>query len=194
MGNILNGINLSGLTRCYGGTFLVFSDYMRASTRLAALSKIPTTFVWTHDSVGVGEDGPTHQPVEHVMSLRLMPDLDVVRPADANETAHAWPDPRTTDRPAALVLSRQNLTIFDRSEGSGFAPASLTSKGAYTLIDASDGDPQVILWAPARSRDVAAAKLERRAFAPGGVDALRGVVRRAGRGTRTRCCRSARLS
>ncbi len=161
MGNILNGINLSGLTRGYGGTFLVFSDYMRPSVRLAALSKIPTVFVWTHDSVGVGEDGPTHQPIEHVMSLRLMPDLDIVRPADANETAHAWAQIlRTTDKPAGLILSRQNLSIFDRSEGSGFAPASLTAKGAYTLVDATDGDPQVVLVGTGSEVEIAVAARE----------------------------------
>ncbi len=162
MGNILNGINLSGLTRSYGGTFLVFSDYMRPTARLAALSKIPTTFVWTHDSVGVGEDGPTHQPIEHVMSLRLMPDLDVVRPADANETAYAWAKIlRTTDKPAALILSRQNLTTFDRSEGTGFAPASLTAKGAYTLVDATDGKPQVVLVGTGSEVEIAVAAREK---------------------------------
>ena len=146
MGNILNGITMSGLTRCYGGTFLVFSDYMRATPRLAALSKVPTTFVWTHDSIGVGEDGPTHQPVEHIMSLRLVPGLDVVRPGDANETAHAWAQIlRNADRPAGLILSRQNITTFDRSEGSGFAPASATARGAYTLVDAEGGAPEVIV-------------------------------------------------
>ncbi|MFN8119886.1 MAG: transketolase [Micropruina glycogenica] len=145
MGNIANGITMDGLTRVYCATFLVFSDYMRTTPRLAALSHAPTTFVWTHDSVGVGEDGPTHQPIEHVMSLRLMPNIDVVRPGDANETAWAWAQIlRTWNKPAALILSRQNLPILDRSEDSGFAAASNTTMGGYVLKEAS-GDPQVVL-------------------------------------------------
>ena len=145
MGNIANGITMDGLTRVYCATFLVFSDYMRTTPRLAALSHAPTTFVWTHDSVGVGEDGPTHQPIEHVMSLRLMPTIDVVRPGDANETAWAWAQIlRTWNKPAALILSRQNLPILDRSEDSGFAAASNTTMGGYVLKEAS-GDPQVVL-------------------------------------------------
>ncbi|MBK8447486.1 MAG: transketolase [Micropruina sp.] len=145
MGNIANGITMDGLTRVYCATFLVFSDYMRTTPRLAALSHAPTTFVWTHDSVGVGEDGPTHQPIEHVMSLRLMPNLDVVRPGDANETAHAWAQIlRTKNRPAALILSRQNLPILDRSEDSGFAAASNTALGGYVLKEAS-AEPKVVL-------------------------------------------------
>ncbi len=145
MGNIMNAISMDGLSRVYGGTFLVFSDYMRTTPRLAALSHVPTTFVWTHDSIGVGEDGPTHQPVEHVMSLRLMPNIDVVRPGDANETAQAWAQIlRTTNRPAALILSRQNMTTFDRSEGSGFAGAEGVAKGGYVLKEAS-ATPQVVM-------------------------------------------------
>ena len=145
MGNIANGITMDGLTRVYCATFLVFSDYMRTTPRLAALSHAPTTFVWTHDSVGVGEDGPTHQPIEQVMSLRLMPNLDVVRPGDANETAHAWAQIlRTKNRPAALILSRQNLPILDRSDESGFAAASNTALGGYVLKEAS-GEPKVVL-------------------------------------------------
>ncbi|MBK8462345.1 MAG: transketolase [Nigerium sp.] len=137
MGNIVNAIAMDGLSRAYGGTFLVFSDYMRTTPRLAALSHAPSIFVWTHDSIGVGEDGPTHQPIEHVMSLRLMPNLDVVRPGDANETAQAWAQIlRTSNRPAALILSRQNVTTFDRSEGSGFAPAGGVAKGGYVLKEA----------------------------------------------------------
>ena len=115
MGAIMNGIALHGGTRVYGGTFLVFSDYMRRAVRLAALMQLPVTYVWTHDSIGLGEDGPTHQPIEHLAALRAIPGLDVVRPADANEIAVAW---RTilehNDRPAGLVLSRQNLPVFDR--------------------------------------------------------------------------------
>jgi transketolase len=143
MGSILNGIALHGGTRPYGGTFLVFSDYMRPAVRLAALMKLPVTYVWTHDSVGLGEDGPTHQPVEHLAALRAIPGLDVVRPADANETAVAW---RTilghTDRPAGLVLTRQNVPTFDRSV---LASADDTARGGYVLADASDGQPRVIL-------------------------------------------------
>jgi len=145
MGAIMNGIALHGGTRPYGGTFLVFSDYMRPSVRLAALMKLPVTFVWTHDSIGLGEDGPTHQPVEHLWALRAIPGLDVVRPADANETAVAW---RTilerTDRPAGLALTRQKVPTWDRSE---FASAEGTAKGGYVLADASGGRPEVILIA-----------------------------------------------
>jgi transketolase len=157
MGNILNAINLESLTRAYGGTFLVFSDYMRSSVRLAAISKAPTIFVWTHDSIGVGEDGPTHQPVEHVPSLRLIPGLDVVRPGDANETAAAWLQIlKNTDRPAGLILSRQNLRVFDRSEGSGYASTDGVAKGAYTLAEASAA-PKVILVATGSEVEIAAA-------------------------------------
>src|SRR5437667_10765611 len=116
MGSIMNGITVHGGTRVYGGTFLVFSDYMRPPVRLAALMKLPTIYVWTHDSVGLGGDGPTHQPIEHLAALRAIPGLDVVRPGDANETSVAW---RTvlehTDRPAGLALTRQNLPVLDRS-------------------------------------------------------------------------------
>jgi transketolase len=136
MGAILNGITLSGYTRPYGGTFLQFSDYMRGAVRLSALMEIPVTFVYTHDSIGLGEDGPTHQPVEHLWSLRNIPHLDVVRPADANETAIAWKTIiEHTDRPAALALTRQNVPTFDRSV---FAPAEGAARGAYVLADGSD--------------------------------------------------------
>lgn len=144
MGGIVNGITLSGLTRAYGGTFFVFSDYMRPAVRLSALMRIPSIFVWTHDSVGVGEDGPTHQPIEHLAACRAIPGLDVVRPADANETAVAW---RTvlehTDRPAGLVLSRQDLPTVDRGQ---YASAEGVAKGAYVLSEAS-ADPRLILIA-----------------------------------------------
>jgi transketolase len=144
MGAILNGITLHGLTRPYGGTFLVFSDYMRPAVRLAAIMGLPVTYVWTHDSIGLGEDGPTHQPIEHLTALRAIPNLDVVRPADANETAVAW---RTilshTDRPAGLALTRQNLPTFPRGTD-GFATAEGVAKGGYVLLD-TDGDPDVIL-------------------------------------------------
>jgi len=156
MGNIVNAINMSGLTRCYGGTFLVFSDYMRGAVRLAALQKAPSVFVWTHDSVGVGEDGPTHQPVEHLAALRAIPGLDVLRPADANETAYAWLTALShTDRPTALILSRQDLRIVDRT-APGWAPASELAKGGYTLIDAV-GELKVVLIATGSEVEVALA-------------------------------------
>jgi transketolase len=143
MGAVMNGIALHGGTRVYGGTFLVFSDYMRGSVRLAALMGLPVTYVWTHDSIGLGEDGPTHQPIEHLASLRALPGLDVVRPADANETAVAWRKIlETTDRPAGICLTRQNVPTFDRSV---FASAEGTARGAYVLRDASDGAPKVLL-------------------------------------------------
>jgi transketolase len=149
MGSILNGITLHGGTRPYGGTFLIFSDYMRPAVRLAALMKLPVTYVWTHDSIGLGEDGPTHQPVEHLAALRAIPGLDVVRPADANETAACW---RTilehTDRPAGLCLTRQNVPTFPRGED-GFATTEDVARGAYVLRDAPDaeegGEPDVVL-------------------------------------------------
>ena len=160
MGNVINGITLSGLTRAYGGTFLVFADYMRASVRLAALSKIPSIFVWTHDSVGVGEDGPTHQPIEHLASLRAIPGLDVVRPGDANETAQAWAQIlRNADRPAALILTRQDVPTIERGEGAA-APAELVAKGGYTLLEASTGEPAVVLIATGSEVGVAVAARE----------------------------------
>ncbi|ANC30298.1 transketolase [Isoptericola dokdonensis] len=144
MGSILNGIVLHGLTRPYGGTFLQFSDYMRASVRLAALMEIPSTFVWTHDSIGLGEDGPTHQPVEHLAALRAIPGLDVVRPADANETAWAWRGIlENTSNPAGIILTRQNVPTFPRGTD-GFAGAEGTLRGGYTLLD-TDGTPDVVL-------------------------------------------------
>ena len=144
MGAVLNGIALHGGTRPYGGTFLVFSDYMRPSVRLAALMKLPVTYVWTHDSIGLGEDGPTHQPVEHLAALRAIPGLDVVRPADANETAAAWATIlEHTDRPAGLALTRQNVPTYPRGTD-GFATTENVHKGAYTLLD-TDGTPDVIL-------------------------------------------------
>ncbi len=145
MGAALNGIALHGGTRPYGGTFLVFSDYMRGAVRLAALMGLPVVYVWTHDSIGLGGDGPTHQPVEHLASLRAMPGLDVVRPADANETVVVW---RATleqrERPVALALSRQDLPTVDRSV---YASAEGASKGAYVLAEAGEGTPKVILIA-----------------------------------------------
>jgi len=138
MGGIMNGLALHGGTLPVGGTFLVFSDYMRPAVRLAALSDAKVIYSWTHDSVGVGEDGPTHQPIEHVASLRAIPDLRVVRPADANETAEAWRLAIVHQGPTALILSRQNLPVLE-----GTAGGDRVARGAYTLIDAAE--PQVVL-------------------------------------------------
>ncbi len=146
MGMILNGIALEGLTRPYGGTFLVFSDYMRPAIRLAAIQQVPVTFVWTHDSIGLGEDGPTHQPIEHLASLRLIPGLDVVRPGDANETAAAWAALLNRRRPAAIVLSRQALPTIGRGKGEAASTAGV-AKGGYVLLDSSTGTPDVVLIA-----------------------------------------------
>ena len=146
MGSILNGITLSGHTRVFGGTFLVFSDYMRPAVRLAALMGVPAIYVWTHDSIALGEDGPTHQPIEHLTALRAIPNLDVVRPADANETSFAWLEVlKRKNSPAGIVLSRQNLPVFPR--GGEFASAQLVGKGGYVLVDAEGGKPDVILVA-----------------------------------------------
>jgi transketolase len=142
MASILNGITLHGLTRSFGGTFAVFSDYMRPAVRLAALMQIPATFVWTHDSIGVGEDGPTHQPIEHFAALRAIPGLDVIRPGDANEVTEAWKKIITRDRACGVLLSRQNLPVFDRTV---CQPASGTANGAYVLKDMPN--PQAILIA-----------------------------------------------
>ena len=159
MGGILNGIALDGLTRPYGGTFMVFSDYMRPPVRLAALMGIDPVFVWTHDSIGVGEDGPTHQPVEHLASLRAIPGLDVVRPGDANETAAAWRVIlHRRHHPAGLVLSRQNLPVLADAR----AAAAGVPRGAYVLIEAADADggpaaPEAVLIATGSEVGVAAA-------------------------------------
>jgi len=145
MGAILNGITLSGNTRVFGGTFLVFSDYMRPAVRLAALMGIAPIYVWTHDSVALGEDGPTHQPIEHLTALRAIPNLDIVRPADANETAQAWLAVlKNTKNPAGLVLTRQNLPVLDRSPG--FGQATEVEKGAYIYAEGSS-KPELILIA-----------------------------------------------
>nr|WP_221442575.1 transketolase [Nocardiopsis algeriensis] len=155
MGSILNGIALHGPTRPYGGTFLVFSDYMRPAVRLAALMEIPVTYVWTHDSIGLGEDGPTHQPVEHLWALRAIPGLDVIRPADANETAVVWRRIlETVDHPAALALTRQNVPTLDRTE---YAPAEGALKGGYVLAEASGGTPEAIVIATGSEVQIALA-------------------------------------
>jgi transketolase len=143
MGSILNGITLHGLTRVFAGTFLVFSDYMRPAARLASLMKLGVTFVWTHDSIGLGEDGPTHQPIEHIAALRAIPGLAVIRPADANEVAIAWREILRRDEPSALLLSRQNLPVFDRTV---FQSSTGVEFGAYILKEASSS-PKAILIA-----------------------------------------------
>jgi len=153
MGAILNGIALHGLTRSFGGTFLVFSDYMRGAVRLAALMNIPSVFIWSHDSIGLGEDGPTHQPVEHIASLRLIPNFSIVRPADANETAIAWREIIMRDKPVGIALSRQNLPVFDRTV---CADAEGTAKGAYVIVEAKS-EPDVILIATGSEVHVAIA-------------------------------------
>ncbi len=160
MGMVLNGIALEGLTRPYGGTFLVFSDYMRPAVRLACIQQLPVTYVWTHDSIGLGEDGPTHQPVEHLAALRAIPGLCVVRPADANETSAAWGAVLTRAKPAALALSRQNLPVIDRKR---HASAAGVAKGGYVLIDGGSSGkevPDVILVATGSEVPVALAARE----------------------------------
>ena len=145
MGAILNGIALHGGTRVFGGTFLTFSDYMRGSVRLAALMGLPVTYVWTHDSIALGEDGPTHQPIEHLAALRAIPGLDVVRPADANETAAAWHAVlQNTDRPAGIALTRQDVPVFPRGTD-GYSDTSDVHRGGYVLLDVEEGLPDVVL-------------------------------------------------
>ncbi|AKT52845.1 transketolase [Arsenicicoccus sp. oral taxon 190] len=157
MGMIVNGISLEGLTRAYGGTFLVFSDYMRPAVRLAAIQETDSIFVWTHDSIGLGEDGPTHQPIEHLAALRAMPNLDVVRPADANETAHAWK--RILEghgTPTGIALSRQALPTIAPADTS----ADKVAKGAYVLVEGSKPTPDVIVMATGSEVSVAVAGAE----------------------------------
>ena len=166
MGSILNGISLHGKTRSYGGTFLIFSDYMRPAVRLAALMKVPSIFVWTHDSIALGEDGPTHQPIEQLATLRAIPGLDIVRPADANEVSVAWK--KILSRrvgPAGIALTRQNIPVLDRkaadSTGQVLSPASNVEFGGYVLVDASDKKPELILIATGSEVQLAvAARLE----------------------------------
>jgi transketolase len=160
MGGILNGITLHGGTRVFGGTFLTFSDYMRGSVRLAALMGLPVTYVWTHDSIGLGEDGPTHQPIEHLAALRAIPGLDIVRPGDANEVAACWKAIlENTDRPAGLALTRQNIPVFPRGED-GFSDTSQVRRGGYVLLDTDGGQPDVILIGTGSELQVAVAARE----------------------------------
>jgi transketolase len=149
MGSAVNGMAAHGGVRPFSATFLVFSDYMRPPIRLAALSHYRSIFVFTHDSIAVGEDGPTHEPVEQTMSLRLVPNLTVIRPADANETADAWRAALTLDGPVVLVFSRQDLAILDRSGAKGDL-----SQGGYILVD-SDGDPDIVLIGTGSEVDLA---------------------------------------
>nr|WP_276549456.1 transketolase [Brachybacterium muris] len=154
MGAILSGITIGGLTRAYGGTFLQFSDYMRPAVRLASLMGVPSIYVWTHDSIGLGEDGPTHQPIEHLAALRAIPGLTVLRPADANETAAAWKATlEHRDGPVGLILTRQAVPTFDRSE---YAGAEGLARGAYVMKEAEGGEPQLILLATGSEVQVAA--------------------------------------
>ena len=156
MGSIINGIALHGLSRCFGGTFAVFSDYMRPAVRLAAIMDIASIFIWSHDSIGLGEDGPTHQPVEHLAALRAIPNFDVVRPGDANEVREAWKVILQRRKPAGLLLSRQNLPVVDRANHGDVA---LVAKGAYILKEAS-GSPDVVLIATGSEVGVALATQE----------------------------------
>ncbi len=166
MAAIVNGITLHGFSRSYGGTFLIFSDYMRPAVRLAALMKIPSIFVWTHDSVALGEDGPTHQPIEQLATLRAIPGLDIVRPADANEVSYSWK--KILERrngPAGIALTRQNIPVINRKDkdatGVVYASAQNVEKGAYVLAEASSGTPQLILIATGSEVQLAvAARLE----------------------------------
>ena len=152
MGAILNGISLHGLTRSFGATFLVFSDYMRAPVRLASLMGLPSVFIWSHDSIGVGEDGPTHQPIEHLWALRAIPGFAVIRPADANETAAAWASALQSSGPSGLILTRQNLPTLDRSNGQ---PVAEAARGAYVIAEATGDTAQLLLLATGSEVSVA---------------------------------------
>jgi transketolase len=165
MGAILNGIVLHGPTRAFGGTFLIFSDYMRPAVRLAALMDIRSIFVWTHDSIALGEDGPTHQPIEQIATLRAIPNFTLVRPADANETAAAWLEIlRRQGGPVGIALTRQNIPVFERGEGDAsgdtFASTAGVAKGAYVLAEAPNGAPDVILIATGSEVQIAVAARE----------------------------------
>ncbi len=185
MGGVMNGMALHGGVLPIGGTFLVFSDYMRPSVRLAALCTAHVIYSWSHDSVGLGEDGPTHQPVEHLAALRAIPDLCVIRPADANETAQAWRVAVDRDGPVALILTRQDLPVLEGTEGGDLA------KGAYVLADPDDG-PDVVLVGTGSEVSLcldAAELLAGEGIAlPRRVDAVLGAVRRSGRGLPARRC------
>ncbi len=157
MGSALTGMSLSELLRPFGGTFLVFSDYMRGAVRVAAIMQANVTYVWTHDSIGLGEDGPTHQPVEHLWALRAIPGLAIVRPGDANETSVAWGEILRRRRPTGLALTRQNLPTLDRTV---LAPAAGVARGGYVLAEASTGAPTVLLIATGSEVQLALAARE----------------------------------
>jgi transketolase len=143
MGAVLNGIALHRGFICYGGTFLIFSDYMRPSIRLAALTHLKPIYVFTHDSIGLGEDGPTHQPIEQLAALRAIPNMTVIRPSDAGEVVEAWRAAIVHERgPVALVLTRQKVSVLDRTK---YAPAAGLHRGGYVLADAPGGKPDVVL-------------------------------------------------
>ncbi len=166
MAAIINGIQLHGKTRSYGGTFLQFADYMRPAVRLAALMNVPSVFVWTHDSIGLGEDGPTHQPIEHLASLRAIPNLAMVRPADANEVSVAWHEVLSRHAgPVGLALTRQNVPVFERGEGEAtgdrFASAEGVRRGAYVLVDSPTGSVDVVLIATGSEVQLAVEARER---------------------------------
>jgi transketolase len=164
MGSSVNGIAVhGGMVRPYGSTFLIFSDYMRPAVRLSALMGIKVAWIWTHDSVGLGEDGPTHQPIEHYMALRAIPNLTVIRPADANETSVAWQSTFEIDGPVAMLLTRQNVPVLDPG------PAEGALRGAYVREDAEGGEPEVILIGT--GSEVAVALETRRLLSERGVDA-----------------------
>jgi len=161
MGAILNGMALHGLVKPFGGTFLVFSDYMRGAVRLSSLMQLPVTYVWTHDSIGLGEDGPTHQPVEHLAALRTIPGFSVIRPCDANEVSVCWQEIIKRSKPSGLVLSRQNLPVLDRSK---FSLAKEAAKGAYVLAygsNSSKDECEVILIATGSEVSLAIAAREK---------------------------------
>jgi len=161
MGAILNGMALHGLVKPFGGTFLVFSDYMRGAVRLSSLMQLPVTYVWTHDSIGLGEDGPTHQPVEHLASLRTIPGFSVIRPCDANEVSVCWQEIIKRSKPSGLVLSRQNLPVLDRSK---YSLAKEAAKGAYVLAygsNSSKDECEVVLIATGSEVSLAIAAREK---------------------------------
>ena len=181
MAGIANGMAYHGGVRPYVATFFCFSDYMRPSVRLSAVSELPVIFVWTHDSIGLGEDGPTHQPVEHLASLRAMPGFTVIRPGDPNEASEAWRVAMEhRDGPVGLVLSRQKLPVIDSSKFSG--PAGL-AKGAYVLAEASGGTPRLILIATGSEVSLALESREKGEGSPlrrGSCRAVLGALREAG--------------
>jgi transketolase len=157
MGSILNGAQVHGGLRVFGATFMIFSDYMRPAVRLAAIMRLPVTYVWTHDSVWLGEDGPTHQPVEHLMALRAIPNLVSIRPCDAAETAEAWRAALTrADGPTALQLTRQGLPVLDR--GGALADAAGTARGAYVLADAKGSLDAIVIATGSEVHDALAAR------------------------------------